>query len=611
MSSPQLPTTEHHGIGEKNESLLERVAFLGARPFHQQVVQSPWSTVIDAPSLHREVKERIHCLINTCEKAEATRCLTLVGNSGYGKTHLLAWMRNLLDERGDAVFVYVSPYGAAGQANLSPEQHVMGATLDALWLRSRRQQTCFEQAVRSFLVSCYDRIVDSGQGIKEVLRAGSFWSRLFRRSRLRIERFGPQDQLAALQRAFGRRRFFERAFKEFNQQHPIGADGVLPDWDTFVAACLLTCGDTRQRWHADRWFRAYPIPPDVFEPFHLDQPCQGTEKIRNGLFTLQRLMGRSFCLAFDQIEDTYLTLSKPGAFEAVRFSQLLGILLRNLTVMPGVCLLFACQQSVWQDFAHSAPPMLIDRMVEGYGAQVLRPLDEANSQELIRERMRASVWSQLVDGGPPADEPYFPFTIEEIRQMRIDTGGELRNFLQRAQQEFERRLASPPKPPQHLMMRLTTLEPREVMSHEPTAVLIQGENFPAEVRVLFAGQPAPMQPVCRPGVGQIDVTTPTGLVDDVEVRVEAMDDPNNAACLILRFVEREVPRPYCRHVDRGRLKARREELKLKQKEVAQQVGSLQPHISRLETGKWADAPDELFVRLAERYGVPLSHFLKR
>ena len=40
------------------------------------------------------------------------------------------------------------------------------------------------------------------------------------------------------------------------EQHPIGADGVRPDWDTFVAACLLTCGDTRQRWHADRWFRA-------------------------------------------------------------------------------------------------------------------------------------------------------------------------------------------------------------------------------------------------------------------------------------------------------------------------------------------------------------------
>jgi DNA-binding XRE family transcriptional regulator len=225
--------------------------------------------------------------------------------------------------------------------------------------------------------------------------------------------------------------------------------------------------------------------------------------------------------------------------------------------------------------------------------------------------MQAAVWSQLVDGKPPEDEPYFPFTAGEVRQMRIDSGGELRTFLQLAQQGLERRLNAPPKPPPRETIRLTAIEPREVMSHEPTAVLIQGENLPAEVRVLFAGQTVLAQPVCRPAEGQIDATTPTGLVGDVEVRVEARDDPDNAACLLLRFVEREVPRPYCRHIDRRRLKARREELKLTQKDVAQQVGSLQPYISRLETGRWTDAPDELFVRLAEVYGLPLSQLLKR
>src|SRR5207249_6433123 len=108
-----------------------------------------------------------------------------------------------------------------------------------------------------------------GERIKDVLRAGTFWSRLFRRFRLRIASRGLQDQLACLQKAFTRRAFLERAFAKFTQQHPAGSDGEQIDWDTFVAACLLTCGDTRQRWHADRWFRADRIPPDVLEPFHL------------------------------------------------------------------------------------------------------------------------------------------------------------------------------------------------------------------------------------------------------------------------------------------------------------------------------------------------------
>ena len=139
-------------------------------------------------------------------------------------------------------------------------------------------------------------------------------------------------------------------------------------------------------WHADRWLRSDRLPPDVIAPFHLDFPCQGIEKVRNGLFTLQRLVGQSFCLAFDQLEDTYLTLGQPGSGEATQFAALVGILVRNLLTMPGFCLLFACQESVWSNFVQPAPPMLVQRMTEGYGAQPLRPLeDDAVAQELVRD----------------------------------------------------------------------------------------------------------------------------------------------------------------------------------------------------------------------------------
>src|SRR5262245_2461271 len=134
-------TPNDHNAGSNGErkrdaTLLERVAFLGPRPFASQVVQSPWNTVVDAPSLHGQVKDRIRTLVVGCGQPEAIRCLTVAAPAGYGKTHLLAWTRQLLDERNDAVFVYVSPYAPGTPGGVTLEQHVMRATLDALWSRS-------------------------------------------------------------------------------------------------------------------------------------------------------------------------------------------------------------------------------------------------------------------------------------------------------------------------------------------------------------------------------------------------------------------------------------------------------------------------------------------
>jgi DNA-binding XRE family transcriptional regulator len=201
--------------------------------------------------------------------------------------------------------------------------------------------------------------------------------------------------------------------------------------------------------------------------------------------------------------------------------------------------------------------------------------------------------------------------VAEVRQLRIDTGGELRAFLHLAQERFQQHLQAPINPPPPPPIQLLSIEPREVISHEPTAILIRGHHLPAEVQVLFGTASPPTAPVCRPVDGEVDVTTPTGLVGDIEVMVQAADNPANKASLSLRFVQREVPRPYCQHIDRHLLKARREQLKLTQKQVADQVGTQQPYLSQLETGKWTKAPDEVYVRLAKVYGTPLSAFLQR
>src|SRR5258708_18501590 len=92
------------------EKLRERLRALPARPFHQQVVQSPWSVVYDADLLYQEVKGHVARVVDGCGQKDAVRCLTVTAPPGYGKTHLLAWNRQRLEHNQSAVFVYVPPY---------------------------------------------------------------------------------------------------------------------------------------------------------------------------------------------------------------------------------------------------------------------------------------------------------------------------------------------------------------------------------------------------------------------------------------------------------------------------------------------------------------------
>lgn len=594
--------------------LLQRISFLGPRPFHHQVVQSPWDTVVDADSLHADLKKLVQTTLAECGQARAIRCLTITAPPGYGKTHLLAWTRHTIDQRKDAVFVYIPPYLPGSPGGASFEQHLMRSTVEALWRRSRRQQITFEQAVRRRLVAAYDRIVKTGPAgkIKEALRAGTWFKRMLLRYKLRIGSLGASDQVAALQKAFIRRTLLDEAFAEFAEDARKGAaDGIYPDRDTFVAACLLACGDTRQRWFADRWFQGEALPPEVMAPVHLDHPCQGMEKVRNGLFTLNRLVDETFCLAFDQIEDTYRAFAQAGGYTEPgrQIADLLALGLSPFMRTPRFCLLFCIQLTYWQDLTAGANNWLVDRMIEGHGAQSLRPLDPISAREVVLTRLRDAVWDKLPGCAPPPDRPCFPFKEDEIGVMCREAGGELRVFLQLIQQRFDTLLNAPPQVPPP-PITLTSIEPREVISHEQTPVLITGTNLPGAIIITIGGQPPPSPPVCRPDDGQIDVTTPTGLQGDVEIVVQDEQHPDNVARIILRFVTASVPRPYCQHIDGTKLRERREALGLTQNRVGHQIGSYQARISQLERESWGNAPDELYVKLAALYQRPLSDFRK-
>jgi hypothetical protein len=422
---------------------------------------------------------------------------------------------------------------------------------------------------------------------------------------LRIGALGVDEQLAALQLAFRHQDLLAFSFNRFTERHPAGAEGLRPDWDSFVAIAQLVCGDQIQQWHARQWLQNEPMPTEVWATCHLQERCQGTDKVRNGLFTLMHLVGLPFCLTFDQVEDTMNAVFKHAAPSG---SPLTSLLVR-LSSVSGFSMLFFVQASAWQELRTKIPPMLHDRITEGYGVQRLLPLTDEAAEAVVRARMDAFAWRELVAAAtaPPVDQPLFPFTAATVHQLRTEANSEVRPFLRLLQDRYAQLIA--PQPPPAPV--ITAVLPAKVPSHEAKAVRIQGRHFRPEVAVLLANHK--IIPVTyHPNEGStevLEITTPVGLLGEVEVRVQAADDSQRFATVKLRF-EDPVPRPYAQHLDRQKFRRRREEMGLWQIDVARKVDGLTARsISDFEVNHW-NPPDEIIELIATALGRSVADFRK-
>lgn len=575
---------------DARKQLIETIAPLGDLPFQHEIVQSPWQPVVDVEGLHQGVKGKIRQVLKTCGEPEVARCLTVTAPSGYGKTHLLGWTRQYLDEQGGGVFIYVPPYKPDSPV---VETFILRAVLDSLRHSSPRQTELFRDRVRKFLVDeVYDRKVQRRKNWRHLgLKYGLIrwlwpsWQKVGNRT--------PEDQLLMLQKALPQRRFLEMAFAKFTALHPFDPTSARPDWDGFVAACLLACGDVSSCHDAERWLAGKE--PVAGQPF--DEPCQGHEKVRNILFTLNRLVGVPFCLAFDQMDDMYVVFSSRGT--KLEDFKKLGLFLTNLSYLPNLCQLFMFQTSVWMSFVSSVPQQALARMTATHGAQDLAPLDDATAKALVRRRMDHFVWTKSVDQGPPDGEPLFPFREDYIPSLRQQADGRLREFLQLVRAAYCERLTIQPP------IVLTQIDPPQLFSNDPKPVTITAVNIPATVAVLFGEQKA-VQVQCHPEQGRIEALPPKGLTGSVEVHVVAPDGRD--AVIALHFLTDPVPRPYAKSLDRQKIRAKRLELKHTQAQVAAAIGYSTSYVGQLENAK-NNPPDEVFDKIAAFFGAPLEDFL--
>lgn len=604
--------------------LPQRIAEIGAMPFQHQIVQSPWSEVRDIPELHQEVKTQLLQTVLGCtQKGDVARCITIAAPAGYGKTHLLAWLRRQLELNKDhpTLFVHVVPYLYDNNTVLDPNQHLLKCAIDSLRYHAPQQLERLRNAIRDRFVKQYEAVIAEGSYKKaknlHVLQGSwaNFWTWSFFPSQLAFSQLTAPKQNETLHRLLTRRNFLTEVFLSLRDEYDGKVEGVSLDWDTFVALCLLALGDKGQQWVAGEWFSVTSMPLQMLQAYHFDQKCQGQTKIVNALYTLQSLLQERICIAYDQAEELFTSFTHyhPSG-TPFRFFEIV----HSFYKMPGFAVVCMLQQSALDLANQLIPQNLRDRLYQG-GLKRLQPLDAATAELVVRQLMAWEVWQPLGKSPPDADGLY-PFDKLQIQEIRKGINSELRPFLKRMQEEFDRLLQSElqrkQKPQSQLL--LLGIEPRSVISGEQTLVTIRGQHLPDAVQVLFDGIPLPPNAIVHyaPGEGILRLLpSPHLQVGEVEVRVEERGNPQNSDSLNLTVHADDLPRPFCQSMDAKKFRERRKYLmrldpKFTQKWVAEQIGHNAYKLSQFETGKWNNAPDEIYEKLANLYSKPLSDFLR-
>lgn len=588
------------------DELRELAHSAGLRPFQVQVAQSPWHPVLDVRVLYQNVKDRIGVTVRGCGEDGAIRCLVVKAPPGYGKTHLLAWTRMGLRQRGSGLFVYVPPFQSA---TISLDRWVLEAAVDAIRSRCTVQTERFRAGVMRALVAAYDDVARTDPLHRNWVSWSikRFWGGHYRP----IGKAKAEEQLATVRRALLHTGKLGVAFRSWAESQPSYGDTPV-DRDAFVALCLLAVGDDAERRLANGWLRGT-------EPFGADaravgirEECRGPEKIARTLRTFQALSAGPVVVAFDQIEDSF-DFCKTQPAGASSFNDFYTSLIRRLSAMEHFAVLFNCESAVWSQLSPVVSPMMLDRLLEDRGAEELPPLDATSSQHLVALRLQRGLWERAPEIERPTDQPLYPFTLAEVEAARRASGGELRAFLQEMNRRFQAWVdgkgpVPPPPPPPLQILRLS---PPHGRRDESQLLTIHAAGLPAQVSVLFNETPPPTPPVADPKAGTVSVPTPLGLAGEVRLRIADVLEPTRLAEARMNFHSPSPLLPIER-VDYAKIKTVREGIvpKLFQSKVTELLGLKEGYLSRLERGMVKTVPEDFLRALAELYRVDVAVFLK-
>ena len=584
--------------------LLQKIAQLGEEPFLSEVVKTPWQQVVDAKSLNQSTKGKILKMVEeSCRpdkescQPDKPRCLVIMAAPGYGKSHLVAWTREQLGKRSGVCFVYVTPYRLE---NGPFERHLLLCIFNSLLRSSAMEQQYVEKKVLEILVKEYDALVKT-RADRNILGVKRSWLAFFT-GRIPVIQEKPLDsQKEQIKVVLNRPGFLKKAFARLSRAWPSSNNEGTDDMDTFQALCSFIFGDQEQNSLASKWFRSEHLSTEEQKNLGVSTIAWNLGKVKNCIWTLNRLLGQSFCITFDQMEDTYFSLEQGGGLknELARMVHAL----EAFYPMPGLCFIFFWQQAIWKNVVTELDPHFRRRMLEGSdNALSLEDLSEQAAQELIEARMAHYVWQPL-HLEPPAGQPLFPFQTSQIQDLLKKSANKVDIFIQEARKLYRQLLTGEVDPKNEIV--LTQITPRCCYAQEEKTVTITGVNIPEVAHVYFGTQESAWVE-CDPEQNIIAARAPRYRPGKVKIEVVAEDE--RTASIDFCYIDR----PLNQYIDGKKLQAKRLSLKKSQTEVARKIGyRVHATISAAENNNDRyPTTDDVYEKLARYYKCSLGEFLK-
>lgn len=375
-------------------------------PFREAIMSDPWAAPrSDVPTIHHAVFQQ--CLdglehVRTNQKSTA---LLIHGAAGSGKTHLFSRLRS----------------------RLAPMQPTATDRPEALfvWVRLQTSPRMIWRTVRRTLVND--------------------WFRPLKESRSQFERI-LFHRLAQVRVAEGD---LEHWYEYMLQEHPDGLKALIDqiaaslhlDRNTHVAFEHLTF--CRHRRDLQAWLCGDSLPEAALARLELEQADEGDEEredqARRTVLMLCQLAGNELpiVIGFDQVEALETGPEDRAALFA--FGQLVSTLHDSTS---NVLIISAVQSSFADRLSNEARAADRDRMTS-FGNVNLPPLERAEAQELIQQRLLAS--DDPLPQGANA-QPYWPLSDTDLSQLfsTASTGTVTpRKLLTRCAERFDALLHAP------------------------------------------------------------------------------------------------------------------------------------------------------------------------
>ncbi|MFX0149661.1 MAG: hypothetical protein ACFFAJ_02670 [Candidatus Hodarchaeota archaeon] len=379
--------SENYDLNLINALILGKV-----NPFRSTSVGDPWQKeVIDVPEINRKATRVVLETLDEVRSTGRSGMCMILGDAGVGKTHILARLRRIAEER-DYLFISVRPLGDL--------QRIYSHILQEIMISLRKTGEGDEYSpLEYFIGEIVSRALSDGLPDNPVAQA---LAQSFDEDPMKIFKFKPE-------------KFYSTNLRKLAINY---LASTHPDVDIQFLEVLFHTLNPSMKPTAFKWLSGIQISEADLERLGVPNSIDSENRALTIIQTISSLAQKPILLSFDQLESIYIRFKRDNGI------QLLFDSLTNLYNQCHHLLVLAMVQSVvWNESIVNEVPEYSRQRIDYITS--LERLTSKSATLLAKARFD----TLFQDSGIIPPFPTYPFSEEYIAIANQNTEGNQRLFL--------------------------------------------------------------------------------------------------------------------------------------------------------------------------------------